>query len=38
MAADLVCRLIDGEQPEHMRTTVKTELIVRSSTGCVPND
>jgi LacI family transcriptional regulator len=38
MAADLVCRLIDGEQPEHMRATVKTELIVRSSTGCVPND
>jgi len=38
MAADLVCRLIDGEQPERMHVTVKTELIVRSSTGCVPND
>jgi len=38
MAADLVCRLIDGEQPERMHMTVKTELIVRSSTGRVPND
>jgi LacI family transcriptional regulator len=38
MAADLVCRLIDGEQPEQMRYTVETELVVRSSTGRCPGD
>ncbi|MGB9752458.1 LacI family DNA-binding transcriptional regulator [Roseiflexus castenholzii] len=38
MAADLVCRLIDGEQPEQMRYTVETELVVRFSTGRCPGD
>jgi DNA-binding LacI/PurR family transcriptional regulator len=38
MAAEMDSRLIDGEQPERMHVTVKTELIVRSSTGRVPND
>ncbi len=33
MAADLVCRLIDGETLEQMRYTVETELVVRASTG-----
>ncbi|PMP77962.1 MAG: LacI family transcriptional regulator, partial [Roseiflexus castenholzii] len=37
-AADLVCRLIDGEQPEQMRYTVETELVVRFSTGRCPGD
>lgn len=38
MAADLVCRLIDGETPEQMRYTVETELIVRASTGRCTTD
>lgn len=33
MAADLICRLIDGETVEQKRYTVETELIVRASTG-----
>ena len=33
LAADYVCRVIDGIQTERLQVTLSTELIVRHSTG-----